>query len=108
MKKVVKRIILLFILILLLQLIANIFKKEHDISYELKYNDQNYKIHASESLNIHTDNAVWNLQAAYPMWEFSSKTFANIFIKLIHPNLFLFCIIAKIVQKNTDFILISC
>ena len=45
MKKVVKRIILLFILILLLQLIANIFKKEHDISYELKYNDQNYKIH---------------------------------------------------------------
>ena len=45
MKKVVKRIIILFILILLLQLIANIFKKEHDISYELKYNDQNYKIH---------------------------------------------------------------
>ena len=45
MKKVVKRIIILFILILLLQLIANIFKKEHDISYELKYNDKNYKIH---------------------------------------------------------------
>ena len=45
MKKVVKRIILLFIVILLLQLISYIFKKEHDINYELNYKDQNYKIH---------------------------------------------------------------
>ena len=45
MKKIVKRIILLFIVILLLQLISYIFKKEHDINYELNYNDQNYKIH---------------------------------------------------------------
>ena len=44
MKKVVKRI-LLFIVILLLQLISYIFKKEHDINYELNYKDQNYKIH---------------------------------------------------------------
>ena len=51
MKKVVKRIILLFIVILLLQLISYIFKKEHDINYELNYKDQNYKIH-----EIYKDN----------------------------------------------------
>lgn len=51
MKKVVKRIILLFIVILLLQLISYILKKEHDINYELNYKDQNYKIH-----EIYKDN----------------------------------------------------
>lgn len=44
MKKVVKRIILLFIVILLLELVLNIFKKEHDIKYELNYDNNIYKI----------------------------------------------------------------
>ena len=64
MKKVVKRIIILFILILLLQLIANIFKKEHDISYELKYNDQNYKIH-----EIYKDDR-YNFEINIYLWYF--------------------------------------
>ena len=35
---------------------------------------QNYQIHASGFLILHTDNAVLNLQAVCPMWAFSSKT----------------------------------
>ena len=45
MKKVVKSVILLFFIFLLFQLIVFIFKKEHDVSYDLSFNDMNYKIH---------------------------------------------------------------
>ncbi len=45
MKKVVKSVILLFFIFLLFQLIVFIFNKEHDVSYDLSFNDMNYKIH---------------------------------------------------------------
>jgi hypothetical protein len=44
MKKVVKKVILLFLIFLLLQLMLFIFKKEHNISYDLSFNNINYEI----------------------------------------------------------------
>lgn len=45
MKKLIKLLLAIFILILLFETITYMFKKSHDINYELKPKDREYKIH---------------------------------------------------------------